>query len=338
MTRQWSAEEDARFRAAVDGDQVEAENNGQPDVPFTLDVHTARELCALPDPPGTDELVGPLVGRRRRTIVGAHTGAGKSTITTALIRAATLGETFLDWQGAGGERALIIDAEQGLKTIKRLLRESGLHESDAVDYLRAPDGLSLDSDERHIAAVEELLATHDYAIVAADPLYKLHTGDSNDERAAVDLMRRFDKWRETYAFGLIVPVHCRKPPVGAKFSMHEFFGSSAYLRGAEVVLGLQRVRDGYSRLHFFKDRDGDLDVGSSWGLLFDRVHGYRRDPEDGKKQTAADQVLELLEADPAITDTQLMAATGRSERTVRNARKAAEAQTPSDALFEEGAA
>ena len=135
-------------------------------------------------------------------------------------------------------------------------------------------------------------------------------------------MRRFDTWRERYRFAFSLPVHCRKPPIGAKFSMHEFFGSSAYLRGAEVVLGLQRVRDGYSRLHFFKDRDGDLPVGSAWGLLFDRESGYRRDPEDEKpKQTAAEQVRELLSARPEMTVKQLAAATGFVEKTITRALK-----------------
>ena len=97
-----------------------------------------------------------------------------------------------------------------------------------------------------------------------DPLYKAHTGDSNDERSAVDLMRRFDKWRDDLGFALIIPVHTRKPPPATKFTVNELFGSSAYQRGAEIVLGLQRVRPGYSRLHFFKDRDGDLPVGTAW--------------------------------------------------------------------------
>ena len=57
------------------------------------------------------------------------------------------------------------------------------------------------------------------------------------------------------------------------------------MRGAEVVLGLQRVRDGYAKLHFLKDRDGDLPIGAAWGLLFDREQGFRRDPNDGKRET-----------------------------------------------------
>ncbi len=150
-----------------------------------------------------------------------------------------------------------------------------------------------------------------------DPLYKLHTGDSNDERSAVELMRLFDGWRERFKFCLLLPVHCRKPPVGAKFSMHEFFGSTAYLRGAEVVLGLQLLRPGYSRLHFFKDRDGDLPLGEVWGLLFDREAGYRRDPNDGKaKETATDKLREILEAEPGMTTEALVEATGYARRTI----------------------
>ena len=284
-----------------------------------LEVMTARDLCALPDPPGSEELLGPLLMRGNRLVLGGHTGEGKTTMSLALVRAVALGDTFLDWRGPGA-RVLVIDAEQGLRTIKKRLREARLDDSERVDYLRAPDGLSLDRDEGEIAAVEAQLAAGGYGLVLADPLYKLHTGDSNSEREAVDLMRRFDAWRERYRFALTLPVHCRKPPMGAKFSMHEFFGQSAYLRGAEVVVGLQRVRDGYSRLHFFKDRDGDLPIGAAWGLLFDRERGFRRDPDDEKPRlNAADQVRELLEAQPGMSREQIMAATGYAERTVREA-------------------
>jgi hypothetical protein len=294
--------------------------------PFTLEVLTARELCALPDPPGSDELLGPLLLRGNRLVLGADTGHGKSTASLQIVRAIVQETEFLGWQGAGG-RALFIDAEQGLRTVKRRLREAGLHESEHFDVIRVPDGLALDRDDRHIAAVEEALAAGGYSVVVADPLYKLHAGESNDERAAVDLMRRFDGWRETHRFGLILPVHRRKPPPGSKFTIHELFGSSGYLRGAEVVLGLDRVRDGYSFLHFFKDRDGDLPIGAKWGLLFDREQGFRRDPDDEvPRQTTAEHVQELLTAQPAMSEAQLMAATGKAERTVRDALKKIDAR------------
>ena len=101
----------------------------------------------------------------------------------------------------------------------------------------------------------------------------------------------------------MLPVHLPQAAARREVLAHEFFGSSAYLRGAEVVLGLQRVSDGYSRLHFLKDRDGDLPIGESWGLLFDREQGFRRDPDDGtQKPTAKDQIRELLMEAPGHTD------------------------------------
>jgi hypothetical protein len=299
---------------------------GENEEPLRLEVRTTRAVCELPDPPKSDELLGPLLARGSRLVLGGHTGEGKTTAGLAIVAAVACGESFLDWRGAGG-RALVIDAEQGLKTIKRRLREAGLDRCEYVDLARTPDGLSLNSCDEHVAAVEEALTGKDYAVVLADPLYKLHSGDSNAEREAVDLMRRFDAWREQFAFALVLLVHCRKPPPGSKFTMHEFFGSSAYLRGAEVVVGLQRLRAGYSRLHFFKDRDGDLPVGEAWGLLFDREHGFRRDPDDGKpRETAPDKVRALLEEEPSLTEAQLREATGYAERTIRQALKALDAE------------
>lgn len=268
---------------------------------ITLIVETGQELCALPDPPEEDQLLGPLVLRRQRLVVGGHTGEGKTTFCLQLIRAILRKEFFLDqWQGRGG-RALVIDAEQGLKTIKRRLREADLDVS-SLDYIRVPDGLSLDEQTQHVKELERVFAENGpYDVVLADPLYKLHRGDSNDERAATDLMRRFDAWREHYGFALILPTHCRKPNIGTQFSIHELFGSSAFLRGAEVVVGLRRISDGAAQLHWFKDRDGDLPIGAKWQLLFNREGGFKRDPNE-KRETAFEAIVEFFVNQPEATE------------------------------------
>jgi hypothetical protein len=295
---------------------VEAEAELQP---RSFEVLSAREICQLPDPPASNQLLGSLLSRGDRLGLGAPTGAGKTTMGLWIVRGIVLAEPFLDWEGAGGCRALVVDAEQGLKTIKRRLREVGLEDCDEVDYLRVPGGLSLE-DDREAAALEDRLASG-YDVVLADPLYKLHRGISNEERAAVDLMRRFDGWRVQFGFGLILPTHVRKrQPGSTSFSIDDLFGSAGFQWGAEVVLGLQRISNGRSKLHFFKDRDGDLPVGEKWGLLFDREEGFRRDPDDGKpRETAADKVGAALEAEPDLTTEKLVTLTGYAERTVRDA-------------------
>ena len=102
-----------------------------------LEVLTARALCALPDPPKSDELLGPLLVRGSRTVLGAHTGEGKTTLALQALRAVVLGGEMLGYEGAGGGRALVVDLEQGLRTIKRRLREAGLARCDQLDYIRA---------------------------------------------------------------------------------------------------------------------------------------------------------------------------------------------------------
>ena len=42
--------------------------------------------------------------------------------------------------GMGGLRALVVDVEEGQRTVKRRLRETGLDKSDRISYLRVPDG------------------------------------------------------------------------------------------------------------------------------------------------------------------------------------------------------
>lgn len=281
-------------------------------------VETARQVCALPDPPESRQVVGPLLVRGERTVLGGHTGEGKTTLSLQMIRASVQGDEFLGFSGSRS-RALVIDAEQGLRTVKRRLAEARLDTSGALEYLRVPDGLRLDAADGEADELERVLSVGDYSAVLFDPLYKLHGGDSNEERAAVELMRRLDGWREQYDFALLLNAHCRKPSLRSRFSMHDLFGSSAFLRGAEIVLGLERVGPGRSRLHLFKDRIGDLPPDEVWKLTFDRDEGFQRDPAAERPTATVDLVRTALTDQPGLTIEQLMEITGRSERSIRSA-------------------
>src|SRR5262249_54047725 len=106
--------------------------------PAVLQVYTARELCEQPDPLEAEQLLGPLIVRRQRLVLGGHTGEGKTTLALQAVRAVLHGKEMLGWRGAGTTKALIVDAEQGLRTIKRRLHEADLADETQLDYLRVP--------------------------------------------------------------------------------------------------------------------------------------------------------------------------------------------------------
>src|SRR4051812_33716504 len=95
---------DDDLRAMLEQERARMNGNGAngPNEPFALDVMAAPELCALPDPSAADELLGPLLMRGNRLVLGGGTGEGKSTMTLQLVRAVVTGGEFLDWQGSGG--------------------------------------------------------------------------------------------------------------------------------------------------------------------------------------------------------------------------------------------
>jgi hypothetical protein len=263
---------------------------------FRLRAFTGPEMIGLP---GSieDDLAGPYVRRGARTIVVADTGHGKTTLVAQLIAAILTGGEALGHRAAepSGRPALVVDLEQGLRTIKRVLRESGLDERDDLLYISCQDGLALDANKDHLNELHRIIEAHRPTVVALDPFYKAHRGDANEERAVVDLMRVLDGLRAEFGFALILPAHPRKDVVtsnGArKLTLHDVAGSGAITRGAEVVLGLERLSHGSARLRILKDRDGDLPVGEAFPLIFERGHGFCLDP---KEEQAADDLEQRI--------------------------------------------
>jgi AAA domain len=269
--------------------------------PAELDVYTAAELASLPDPPESDYLLGPFVVRGARTIVVGDTGHGKTTLALRMVAAILTGGEQLGETGANVGPALVVDAEQGLRSIKRVLREAGLKKREDVIYVHAPDGLALDSDLSHRAALGRLIAEHKPVVCVLDPYYKCHRGEANEERAVVDLMRTLDALRAEFGFGLILPAHPRKEALGGeghrRLTLHDVAGSGALTRGAEAVFALERLTYGYARLRYLKHRDEDWPIGEAVGLIYDRKDGFLLDPREQVEQEELNQRLLKLAAD-----------------------------------------
>ena len=117
--------------------------------------------------------------------------------------------------------------------------------------------------------------------------------------------------------------------------MDDTFGSTAWLRGAEVVVGIELLSAGMSRLSFFKDRDGDgsswedgesYRVSDSWNLTFEQGKGFALHSTGGGKMTTADHIRAALADGDSMTYAELTAVVpGKdgtppaSERTIKRA-------------------
>jgi hypothetical protein len=243
--------------------------------PVDFEAVPLKEWLARPIPP-REELLGPLVVRGERLVLGAATGEGKTTLVWWIIKALAEGGRFLDWKAPRPCRVLVLDAEQSVWDLHRLADETGLTQSLQVSIIMRPEGLNLVDDPAEQVGLEIALSEQ-WDVVVLDPLYKLHRGDQNDEAQAKLLMGFFDHWRTEKRFALIIPAHMRKRQSRAReqdFTIDEISGSASYLRGAEVVLGLKLIKDGLSHLHFFKSRSPGLPVRCFWPISFDRSMGY----------------------------------------------------------------
>jgi hypothetical protein len=293
-----------------------ASSNGHGSISGAL-MLTARAMAARPA--ASDELmvVGPLFQRGMRTTLGAQTGEGKTTLAMQAVKALISGTPFLDdrWKPRRLGKALIVDLEQGEETVKTRLREAGLDESEAVDVLWEPAGLSLDSDASHRALLRDTIRQGRYDLVVLDPLYQMHRGDANNERVAADVIRYVDEWARDFNCSIVVPMHARKPhpDAGKNMTIHDIAGSTTWNRNAEFVLGLQLLSAGMSRVWFFKDRIGKgPEIRKWWGLSFRRAAGFERNFVEDKNARRAD-ARALLESDAGATRDELLKALGERE-------------------------
>jgi len=276
-----------------------SEGNGA----FHLDVYAAHEVLELPDPPPDWALLGPLVYRGNRTIIVGDTGHGKTSLALQMLGAIVAGRDMLGYKGAQRGPALILDLEQGVRSIKRGLREAQLDRDDVL-CVSVPDGLALDREADHVAELDRVLTKYRPVVVLLDPYYKAHRAeDPNAERPIIDLMRKLDGLRAIYDFALILPAHPRKDVAGKnaqrRLTIHDVAGSGAVTRGAEIVLGIERLNPGAARLRFLKDRDGDLEVGEAVTLAFSKEHGFRITGKSGQSMTHDDiRAAITTDADP----------------------------------------
>lgn len=292
---------------------------------YAISTQTLKDICELPDQ-GYSQLLGPLVYRGLRTLVGAATGEGKTTLVMWILRSIIEGEDFLGWNGIGPDEngkkptVLIIDAEQSVPDIQRLANETGMVDSENIHYISVPDGLHLGESTDDALQVERIIEQLRPDVLVVDPAYKVAAIDSNSEREVVDLMRLFDRWRAEYGFAFVMPVHTRKgdkKAPGGQPTLDDIFGSGAFSRGAEVILGLRQGEPGWSRMYVWKHRPGELNKNTHIDMAFDRETGFSRVFREGT-ETVQQMVESILARNPhGMTTDELAERLSKSKEVIR---------------------
>ncbi len=280
-------------------------------------IYTLKELVHQ-ETTQTEPLLGPLVRRGQTTMIGGYGGAGKSTMSMEIVKAIVTGQDFLGWEGEG-ERAIIVDLEQGMGVAQRRAYEAftghaiGNHNLldlvadmdfpafwDRVKIFDWQEGADLSSGSAAYEVLEEQIEEFRPDVVMIDPIYKLFLGQNLNEQEVVSgFVKYVGTLRTKYNFAVVLPAHPRKPgQLGGSLSIHDLYGAAVWGWWAENVVMLQREEGNRSKLRWEKARvdPSPADNRETWTLTFEHGRGFRRSIDEADdKRSATKLIWEFLQ-------------------------------------------
>jgi hypothetical protein len=226
------------------------------------------------------KLLGALLRQGVRVLVGGATGEGKSTIVGHMMYSALACKDFCGFNGGPQDlTATLLDTEMSAAQVSALVSRCRLDSFGNRFQVATPGGLSLVPSDTPLAKkqrdwLRQIMETTD--IVTIDPYYKLfrETGSAMDRVLTEEVLEVLDTLAKETETCLIIPAHARKMEAKYMMRLDDIYGPSILTRNASVILGIQIIAFGKSRLHFFKDRFGELPVKDHWVLNFHKMTGY----------------------------------------------------------------
>lgn len=195
-----------------------------------------------------DWLIPGLLERTDRFILTAPEGVGKSTLLRQWGLQAAAGIHPVTGEPCPPARVLILDLENSKKQTRRKLRPlhakvaHQLQPSNLIIHCKT-EGIDLTNPQDQ-AWLDDLLAHHQPDLLITGPIYKMASGNPNDEEEAKPVAMHLDAMRARHGIALLLEAHPRKGE-GGKKRPQEPFGWSGWMRWPEF--GFYLSEDGELR-------------------------------------------------------------------------------------------
>ena len=205
-----------------------------------------------------DWVIPDMIERGDRLIWTGYEGLGKSWIVRQLAVAAAAGIHPFTGQRFPPRRVLYVDCENperlSRRSFRRMTRVAVTLGTRAVDMLcveHIPAGLDL-SDPEDVSYLCDLVAAHEPDLLTIGPFYRLHSSDTNDEKAARQVVAALDAARLRSGCALLVEHHPGHGDPGNR-SLRPT-GSSLLMRWPEMGYGIKPCGEPDDGGHFHEVR------------------------------------------------------------------------------------
>lgn len=186
-----------------------------------------------------------LLAAGERLLITGGEGHGKSTLLRQMAFLTAIGVHPFTNRTSAPQPVLVVDVENtrsqvqaGFRAMRAAAKSRGLIDPD--EYLRIEvrtEGLDL-GNRADATWFAETVAANKPALVITGPLYKLHTGDPNDEKPARAIASAIDRVRARHNVAVVVETHSPYGQEGTKRPGRPY-GSSLWARWPEFGLTIR---------------------------------------------------------------------------------------------------
>lgn len=187
-------------------------------------------------------LIPEFLEHQDRLILTAGEGHGKSTLLRQLAVQAAAGIHPFTYEAITPIRVLVLDLENSPRQNRREYRplrvKAGRNlNPDQLLLEHRLDGIDLttDHDQRWL---DQLIATTKPDLLITGPIYKMATGDPNEEKSAKPIAMHLDHLRAEHGITVCLEAHSPKAVAGTRRRPHEPYGWSGWMRWPEFGLWL----------------------------------------------------------------------------------------------------